>query len=331
MMKKCKGCGAVLQSEDSKKEGFIHGDGELCERCFRIRHYNEYKKVMKKNEDFLPILKQIGETNDLVVLVLDLLNLPEHLEVIKEHIHRPILLVLTKRDILPRSIQDKYLLKYMDSYQIDTMDRVLVSGVKNTNLDELMEKIRRYQTSNKVYLVGFTNAGKSTLVNTLLRNYSDSTLEITTSMLTSTTLDMIEIPFDDSLTFIDTPGLLEEGNIVDVVSSGIIKKINIKKEIKPVTYQIKMPQTILIDDICHIEVEDVTNMTFYMSNRLSIKRVFKKLPLKFGEKREIVIEKANTDVVILGLGFIRVMKPCTLYIDISSEVKIYTRGSLIGK
>ena len=327
-MNKCIGCGAVLQNSDVSKEGYIKNNGNLCERCFRIKHYNEYKQVSKTNEDFIPILKDINNTKDLVVLVLDLFNLPENLDIITNNINNEILLVLTKRDILPKSIYDENIFKYIDNYKLNYVDKIIISSLKNYNFDLLLEKINKYKKSKNVYVVGFTNAGKSTMINHLIKNYSNLDLEITTSILTSTTLNTIEVPLLKDLTLLDTPGILESGNIIDYLDNSLIKKIIPKKEIKPITYQIKNKQTILIDSICNLEVSN-TNLTIYMSNSLNIKRVYKEI--KKENKRKIVIDKKNTDVVILGLGFIRIMEPCTIYLDIDEKIKVFTRKSLIGK
>ena len=327
-MNKCIGCGAVLQSNDVSKEGYIKNNGNLCERCFRIKHYNEYKQVSKTNEDFIPILKDINNTKDLVVLVLDLFNLPENLDIITNNINNEVLLVLTKRDILPKSIYDENIFKYIDNYKLNYVDKIIISSIKNYNFDLLLEKINKYKKSKNVYVVGFTNAGKSTMINHLIKNYSNLDLEITTSILTSTTLNTIEVPLLDDLILLDTPGILESGNIIDYLDNSLIKKIIPKKEIKPITYQIKNKQTILIDSICNMEVSN-TNLTIYMSNNLNIKRVYKEI--NNFNKRKIVIDKKNTDIVILGLGFIRIMEPCTIYLDIDEKIKVFTRKSLIGK
>ena len=47
-MSKCIGCGAILQNNDPLKEGYVKDlNKNLCERCFKIRHYNEYKYIDK--------------------------------------------------------------------------------------------------------------------------------------------------------------------------------------------------------------------------------------------------------------------------------------------
>ena len=59
-----------------------------------------------------------------------------------------------------------------------------------------------------MYVVGGTNVGKSTLINRLIRDYSDLEQELTTSRYPGTTLDMVNIPLDDGKYIIDTPGIV---------------------------------------------------------------------------------------------------------------------------
>lgn len=326
-MNKCTGCGVILQNTDSNKIGYtISNEHTLCNRCFRIQNYNEYQKIEKTNEEFLPILKQISETNSLVVLVVDVLNINKDLKYVTSHLKNDILLVLTKRDVLPYSLKDEKLLSY--DYGIKYIDSVMISSNKNYGLDELYEKINYYKKDKNVYIVGYSNVGKSTLINKMIYNYSETETTITTSMLPSTTIDMIEVKINEELTLIDTPGIIEDGNIINYVEPSLLKKIICKKEIKPMTYQIKQKQVIMIDDIGYIECEDINNFTFYMSNLLKIERKFKEVKNeKF--KEHVIRVKEHQDIVILGLGFIKVSNPDTLKIYLLNGVDIYTRTSLI--
>ena len=80
MNKKCIGCGALLQCDNNLKEGYTRkSDSELCERCFRIKNYGDYKVIVKDNEEFVNILNDINKTKDLVVLVVDVFNINEEL------------------------------------------------------------------------------------------------------------------------------------------------------------------------------------------------------------------------------------------------------------
>ena len=52
-MNKCIGCGILLQNSEPDKEGYIKNtSSNLCERCFRIKNYNDYKIILKDNNDF---------------------------------------------------------------------------------------------------------------------------------------------------------------------------------------------------------------------------------------------------------------------------------------
>jgi ribosome biogenesis GTPase A len=325
-MSKCIGCGIELQNNDKTKLGYTTNiEKSLCERCFRIENYGEYKKVTKDNNEYINILKEINKTKDLVVLVLDIFNLTENINVIKENISNDILLVITKRDILPKSVHDEKLIEYIKNYNLKIKDQVVISSYKNYNFDELYEKINNYKKSKNVYVIGFTNAGKSTMINKLIYNYSDNDTKITTSIMPSTTLDKIEINLNENLTIIDTPGLLCEKSFYDILEGKDLKKIIPKKEIKPISYQIKEKQYIVIDKYAIIEAENI-NMVLFMSNSLNIKRFYKKPETKLKE-RNIKID--NNDLVINGLGFIKCVGKSNIKIYTYDEISVTTRKNLI--
>lgn len=328
-MTKCLGCGINLQDRDKCELGYTKNiEKNLCERCFRIQNYHDYKLVDKTNDDYLPILKKISELNDLVVLVVDLFNISKDLEEINKYLKNDILLVLTKRDILPLSIYDKNIEEYFDNYNLNIIDKVIVSSKNNYNFDLLYSKIKKHKKSNNVYIVGFTNAGKSTLINKLIYNYTDNNSKITTSILPSTTLNTIEIKFND-LTLIDTPGLLDKNNIIDCIDFKTLNKIIPKKEIKPINYQIKVDQTITIEDFLRIDIKENNNLTFYMSNELEFIRYYRQVEKLNNLEKHIIKVEDNNDVVINGLGFIKVKNKTELIIYTLKDVEVFTRRSLI--
>ena len=78
--KKCLGCGVVLQSENILQEGYTTNlENDICQRCFRLKNYGEYQIVTKSNDEYLDILRGVGETKDLVLYVTDLLNLEKNI------------------------------------------------------------------------------------------------------------------------------------------------------------------------------------------------------------------------------------------------------------
>ena len=329
-MTKCIGCGVHLQNNDPNLLGYTKVlDNVLCERCFRIRNYNEYKKVEGNNFDYINILKSINTTKDLVVLVVDIFNISKDLSDIRKYINNDILLVLTKRDILPKSCYDKNLLDYFNRYNLNEIDRVIISSNKNYNFDTLYDLINKYKKSNNVYVVGFTNSGKSTMINKIIYNYSNSDTVITTSNLPSTTIDTISVQINDNLTLIDTPGLLDNNNIINFLDVEDIKKVIPSKEIRPINFQIKSNQVILVSNILRLDLNKNSNITLYMSNTLNIERYYKDVDKLKNLKRYEFEVSSKEDIVIEGLGFIKFTKNTNVVLYTIEGVNVFLRNSLI--
>ena len=313
MSKKCLGCGNLLDDNYDK---------DLCERCFRLKYYGEYQVTNKSNIDYFKILDSISE-NDLVLYITSIFNI--NLEYLKKF--KNVIIVITKKDILPKSIKDlkiiNYIKKHYGEYDIE-----VISSVKNYNLDNLINKIKKYN-KNKVYLVGNTNSGKSTLLNKMIINYSDNNPSITTSIYPSTTLDVINVNIDN-ITFIDTPGIIDEGSIINCIDNNTLKVITPKKEIKPRTYQIKGKGSLIIENMIRLDYEvEIGSMTIYISNAVNIVRVgFNNNKLHELEKKEFNLEKRK-DIVITDLCFIKLIGLVKVQIYANSNIKIYERDNLI--
>ena len=314
MNRKCMGCGNILKDDELEHN--------ICNRCFRLKHYGEYHVTNKDNSDYLKIINNI-DSNDLVIYVTSLLNLT----IMDLSKFKNVIVVLTKRDILPKSVKDNKIIDYVKNHY-NFKDIEVISSIKNYNLDNLISKIEKYN-KKKVYLIGNTNSGKSTLLNKLIENYSESDINITTSMYPSTTLDTIEVKIND-IEFIDTPGIIDNGSVINYIDYKMLKKITPKKEVKPRTYQIKGKGSLVIEDLVRIDYETNDNrMTIYIANSVNILRVgaansrLKNLP-----KREFNL-KNDKDIVITDLCFIKFVKGLKVKIYANNNINVYERDNLI--
>lgn len=331
--KKCLGCGIDLQDENISLDGYTTSmENDLCQRCFRLKNYGEYQVVSKSNKEYEEILKSIGKTKDLVLYVVDILNVLEDLESIREFIPNKIILILNKRDVIPKSVKDSKIIDYFKKKYSSFDDVLIISSEKNYNIDFLLKTIKYHQTSKNVYVVGNTNAGKSTLINKLIKNYSDNVQELTISPLPSTTLDTITIEINDYLTLIDTPGLVESSSFINYVDNNTLKKLNPRKEIKPRTYQLRKNQSLIINDLVRIDyVEgDKNSFTLYVSNDLKVKRVISSRHDDLMNLNKINYDVFfDQDLVISGLGFIKIVKKCKIDVYIEKNIKTFLRSNLI--
>jgi len=331
--KNCLGCGVLLQNENIIDEGYVSNlDNDICQRCFRMKNYGEYQVVTKSNEEYIEILKEVGKTNDLVLHIVDLLNIDKDIHAIREYLPNKMILVLNKRDALPKSIKDEKIIEYIKSLAVNYEEIIVISANKNYNIDLLMQKIKKYKTSNRVYVVGHTNTGKSSLINKIIKDYSESENELTISPLPSTTLDTVTIKLNKELALIDTPGLVDRGNIANYVDGSMLKKLIHKKEMKPRTYQIKKGQCLVIDNICRIDYKegDRNSFTVYIPNGLKVKKMNAIRQQRMLDLSKTTYElKYREDIVINGLGWIKVVEKGVVDIYIDVNIETFTRKNFI--
>ena len=338
MIKKCLGCGSILQSSDKTKLGYINEkkieEANICERCFKLINYGEFKKIDTTGEEYIDIYKNINKTDDLVLFLVDIFNINSSIEMINKYINNKIILVITKFDILPKSVKENKIKEKLKKYNFNNniIDMVIISSKTNYNIDMLYNKIKENKTSNNVYICGNTNSGKSTLINKFIKNYSDVDISITTSILPSTTININEIKVDDDLTLIDTPGFIEKDNISEYIDAKTLKKVMPHKEIRPITYQISEGTTLLIDNMLRIEYVkgEKNSFTFYLSNDIIISRI-NTITNNRGKKLKstIVDVEPLEDVIVNGLCFIKIKKKARIKIYTIEGVGVYKRKSLI--
>ncbi len=323
-MSKCIGCGVELQNDDPNKDGYGDNlDYVLCERCFIIKNYGQNKVAKKSNVDYMKIIDNIRD-NDVIVYVSSLLTL--NLDYIDKF--KNVILVLTKRDLLPKSIKDGKIINYIKKRYSNVQDIIVVSAYKKLNLDQLYNKLNAYKEKD-IYFVGITNSGKSTLINEMIKSYNGYKGDITMSNYPSTTLGVLDVNIGD-INVKDTPGIVIENSIINYLDNKNIKKVNSKKEIKPITIQINGCGAILIDELLRIEYQtDKTSMTVYLSNNLKVNNISMNNPrLKDKYISEYKIDD-NHDLVIEDIGFIKFTNKVDIKVCANDNIYMHVRDNLI--
>lgn len=335
MNKKCIGCGLPIQYDDPKKEGYSpKQDSIYCQRCFKLMNYGTFNKVSNKEKYFLDIFKNIKKSNDLILFLVDIFNISNALDIINNYVDNKVILVLTKRDLLPKSVKEEKIEKYIKNLNTNknVIETILISSNTNFNLDKLYDLIMKYKISNKVYVVGNTNAGKSTFINKIIKNYSDENTYLTTSVYPSTTLELNEIKINNDLYLVDTPGLIDKDNINNFVSKNMLKRITPKKEIKPYTFQLTENATLYSENLFRLEYVkgNKNSFTIYISNDIIVDRINTMSNLRGKEliKHKLNVKKGE-DIVINGLCFIKVTNDAIIDLYAIKGVKVSLRNSLI--
>lgn len=364
---RCSGCGIRLQSEEQNKPGFIpqqalDREPVICQRCFRIKNYNESSSVTVEQDEFLRLLGQIGGQEALVIHIVDLFDF--HGSVIsglQRFIgNNPVLLAVNKIDLLPKVTNwnkvRNWVQKEAKDLGLKVEDVVLCSAKQSSGFDRLLDALQSYRGDRDVYVVGATNVGKSTLINRLIRDYSDLDQELTVSRYPGTTLDMVHIPLDDGKAIIDTPGIMYPSRYTEWVSPQDLGVLLPDKPLKPAVYQLNEGQTLFFGGFGRFDFIQGERQSFtcFASGRVPLHRTkleraddlfrdhagellsppnrenLEKLPE--WTRHEFRIPKGSrSDLFISGLGWIKVNNDvgAVVAVHVPKGIKVLVRPSLI--
>jgi ribosome biogenesis GTPase YqeH len=363
----CAGCGAKLQTEKPEQLGYMHPSGlgrvpAICQRCFRIKHYNEMSSVTLNEDDFLRILNHIGLTKGLVVHIVDLFDFEGSIISSLERFvgSNPIILVANKIDLFPKNINRNKIVNWVQKQAkeagLKPLETILVSAKTNEGFDRLVELLAKHRNGMDIYVVGATNVGKSTLINRLIRDLSELDAELTTSRYPGTTLDMVHIPLDDGKSIIDTPGIVYRSRLTEMISKEDLATITPEKPIKPLNYQLDEGQTLFFGALARFDFVKGAHQSFacFISNSLSIHRTkLERADSLYNEHKGVMLKPPGAgqlkelpawtkhslhiprgggkDVVISGLGWIKVNSDhgAEIMVHAPKGIKVLVRDSII--
>jgi len=104
MIKKCIGCGLIMQDSNKEASGYTPNiKNDYCMRCFRLKNYGEKKDNENVNEDL--ILNKVNKSKGLVFFLIDYLNLNKYTLSLFKKIKLPKVLVISKSDTLRRDMK----------------------------------------------------------------------------------------------------------------------------------------------------------------------------------------------------------------------------------
>ncbi len=280
MEKTCKGCGALLQNEDSSAIGYTPDlKQDYCQRCYRIRHYGDVTINMQQGIETAETLNKINETEGTVFWVVDLFNLESNLisSLNRRLPGKDIVMILTKRDVLPSTLSDQKIKDYvrgrLKEEGIQVQD-IIVAGhmlKKDEKSQQILQQIRRamhQSPENAAIFMGAANAGKSTLINRILDRE-----ELTTSRNPGTTLDLVPMEWE-GMTVYDTPGTENAHSILAWLPPKDLKTVIPVKPVKPLVTQIYEDQSFAVGGLARLDVvcDGKASIVGYFSRSLPIHR-----------------------------------------------------------
>ncbi len=365
IIKKCTGCGIKLQYKDNKKEGFVPEEkflteeNLLCQRCFKIKNYGQNLVNNFNKEDYSKEVSNAVKKSDIILPIFDIIDFEgsfteEILDYLRDY--RSIILV-NKIDLLPDFIHPTEVANWikmrLQEEDIVPDDIAFVSAKNKYGVNGIIRKINQLFPKKKVKAVvlGASNVGKSSIINLLLGKD-----RITTSKYSGTTLKSInnKIP-NTEITIIDTPGLIPEGRISDLISAETGLKLVPAGEISRKIFKLEKGQVFMFDSFCYFKVLENEDSEYnpifsaYASKNVKFhttkeERVQELLKGNFfenlkGEEKEKFFEnefithvvelESNEELAIGGLGWINVKRgPLKIEFTVPKGVKTIVRPSM---
>ena len=373
--KKCIGCGEKLQYDNPVLPGYIPKnileirDNIICKRCFRLKHYGEnLEKEEEKDVYRLEVKKAISEA-DIVIPIFDIIDFESSFtnEIIDLLEDKTILALINKIDLLTSYIHisevSKWVNYYFNENNFFPSDIAFVSAEKKYGVNGIFRKIqyiaknilkKKLDTKIKIAIMGVSNVGKSRLINLLLDKNSSTVSKF--SGTTKKNIKNVKNTKEFKLEIIDTPGLIPDGRLSDLLNSDMSYKLVPSGEISRKTYRLKEKMVFMMSNLVYFEVLSnpknknssivsvyaSKEVKFHVTNKNKVDELYSNLNFfnlldeenyeKYNKNefitREYTIDE-NEDLVISGLGYIEVKRgPLEVRLHLPKYVKVVVRKSI---
>ena len=341
-MKKCKGCGIVLQTKDRQGLGYVVDmEQDYCRRCFRLSHYGDTSDLKTNHVTNRKITEIYNRySNALFVLIIDVIDAmclkdDDLLDMFKE---RQLVLIINKTDILPENFNERKIERMFSKIIFDlnrtypNIKAAILTNKYESRFNEQFLSLLDDLHADNVVFAGRANAGKSSLINKLINSSS-----LTTSIYPGTTLEEVEILYKN-YRFIDTPGLVDVNNYATYLNIEKYRLSKIDKMIRPQVFQLNEPQSYFYYGLLRVDIlpKDKASISFYINNENKIHRTKYENGDDYYQKHycEFVLRVKPLGIadhsirnqkvfVIKGLGMIKINGECLAYIHSLAECKIY--------
>jgi hypothetical protein len=370
MARKCKGCGAVLQSENEAVPGFIpesvlEDDTKkdiICKRCFRIKNYGSYEPVDITDEDYLKEVKKVVTESNVVLFIIDLIDFDSSMDKVLLDIvrTRPIIAAVNKIDLLPDKKHPSeianWVKKRFAEYNIIPFDIAILSVKDDYGVNGIVRKLSYlFPDGAKAAVVGVTNVGKSSLINGIIGGKS----KVTVSKYPGTTLKALSVAHPDkNHIFIDTPGLIPKGRVSDMVCEECNLKLVPSKEISRKTFKIKAGKVLMLGGLVNIQIINTgeflpifqafaaKDVTFHQTNEIRAAELIERKAGEFVmppcekcrdvfyerkfERRRFTVNEGE-ELFFKGLGWISVRRgPLEVEVTLPEGMEAVAREALVA-
>ncbi|GAM23757.1 hypothetical protein SAMD00019534_069320 [Acytostelium subglobosum LB1] len=285
------------QSSGAKKIG----EKEICQRCHMLKHYGKVAPIKIPIEDFKNKLAAIKDMNCVVIKVVDIMDfhgtfIPDFRRIIGNN---PVVLVGNKMDVLPADIHknriEDWLRHECKLHGMVVSHVKLLSSASRDGLASFIVELEQLRRGRDVFVVGCSNVGKSTFINSLVDEYKQKVVftqdgqqgddeataaakekptvmdRATTSIFPGTTLNIISVPLWHNASLFDTPGIDNPHQIIKLLRPDELKMVIPTKRIKPTVVHMIGGKSLYLGGLARIDYDGgLATFTIYTSTHLPL-------------------------------------------------------------
>lgn len=358
-IKKCVGCGVDLQNDNSNLIGYtpkkINAKEDMyCQRCFQLKHYGKYSVNKMTRQDYREEVNFLLNKVKVVLPVFDIIDFEgsfdyEILDVLRE---KDSIIIINKLDLIPTDKHPSEVANWVKDRLAEEgivpLDIAIVSSKNGYGINGIMKKIKHfYPDGVNAMVIGTTNVGKSSIINKLLGKKV-----ATVSKYPGTTIKNVlnKISFTN-IGLYDTPGLIPEGRVSDLLCDKCSEKTVPAGEISRKTFKPKKDRVVMIGNILNFRILNENELRpifavfaskevpFHETNLEKVKDLeesnYFAIPCeccsnKFKKESKNLTINTGEELVFKGLGWITVKRgPLNIKLSAPKEIEIIKRKAFI--
>lgn len=290
-IRRCYNCGAVLQSEDPSKEGYIkkeileNGSQNFlfCDHCFELERFSPKTGEPAVGPELLEIVEDAKRRDALLVYVINLFSFEASFstkinEIIKG---MNILVVANKFDLLPSGTDEDETREYVahrfraSGVEVEKDNIVLANAFDDDTARTIITQIYELKNGKDVYIIGSKMAGKTTLISSFLRVYKNlSQGNIVTQEYPGTNTKVLQLPLSPRTMMYEIPSIPINNSILYYLDPSAMKRIYVTDSVKEKDVSLSEGQVLYFGGLCFIELIEgkKTPIRCYLADKIQLKK-----------------------------------------------------------
>lgn len=290
-IRRCYNCGAVLQSNDPTKEGYVskevleNGSQNFlfCNKCFEMERFQPKTNEPVVSEDLLTIVKDAKKKDALLVYVINLFSFEAGFSrKINEIISgMNILVVANKFDLMPKGTNEEETREYVahrfraEGVHVEKDNIALANAFDDDTAHTIIAQIYELKNGKDVYIIGSKLAGKTTLIDSFIRVYKNlSQSNIVSEIYPGTGSRVLQLPMSSKTTLYEIPDIPYNNSVLYGLDAANTKRVYVTKPVEYTDITIREDEVLYFGGMAFLELVDGkrTQLRCYFNEGMQFKR-----------------------------------------------------------